>query len=84
MLLFCTEMEKVRKSGRAKKKRRVTEEELYMCEICMEVWEDETVDEELWIQCEPCKGWFHAKCGGYGNTPTEEVTQLTYICNTCS
>ncbi len=72
--------EQIRKSKRPRKVRDV--DNFDMCDICMEVWEEETEQEELWIMCESCCAWYHAKCVGY--EPTSEEIDTQYTCQSCS
>ena len=68
----------VRKSNRVKKRKRI--DDVDMCEICMEEWKEETEEEELWVQCDECTGWFHAKCVGY----EPQVSEFShYTCDLC-
>ena len=61
-----------------KKRKRI--DDVDMCEICMEEWKEETEEEELWVQCDECTGWFHAKCVGY----EPQVSEFShYTCDLC-
>ena len=54
------------------------------CGICGQEWEDITEEEELWLDCGMCGGWFHAKCIGYNDVCREDLDDIDYVCDTCS
>lgn len=51
----------------------------YRCGICGARYEDTTDEEELWIECETCTHWFHAKCVGIDYDSVPE----TFTCSSC-
>ena len=34
----------------------------YKCGVCQALFSEETEEEEVWIGCESCDGWFHSVC----------------------
>ena len=50
------------------------------CGVCDEEYEEETLEEELWIECNSCLSWFHGDCVGVFSTNIPEV----FVCNFCS
>ena len=71
----------VRKSTR-EKKMKVIEDNEETCGICGQEWEDITEEEELWLDCGMCGGWFHAKCIGYNDR--EDLDDINCVCDTCT
>ena len=53
--------------------------EIYRCGVCSEVYEDETVEEEPWIQCDKCMSWFHGDCVGVNPSRVPD----TFFCDFC-
>ena len=49
------------------------------CGVCREEYEEETPEEELWIECSTCMLWFHADCVGINPSKIPEV----FICQCC-
>ena len=43
----------------ARSENQVTE---WRCGVCEYVYEDETEEEEVWIQCDQCQVWYHVGC----------------------
>ena len=65
------------------KKRRVEEENVEICGVCTEAWSDETDEEELWLDCGMCGGWFHSRWVWLGNPLEHELSNVSYICDLC-
>ena len=53
--------------------------EKYYCGVCEALYDDDNED-EYWIGCEECNGWFHGDCVGV--TPDNEPEE--YYCNSCN
>lgn len=53
--------------------------ETYRCGVCSEEYEEETVEEELWIQCDKCPSWFHGDCVGINPSKVPE----NFLCDIC-
>ncbi len=51
----------------------------YKCGLCGAVYEDETEEEELWIECESCTQWFHAECSGVDPDSVPDA----FVCSAC-
>ena len=56
-----------------------SEKDTYRCGVCSEECGDETVEEELWIQCEKCLSWFHGDCVGVNPSRVPEI----FSCQSC-
>ena len=54
--------------------------ESYKCEVCGEEYEDETLEEELWIECSSCKLWFHVDCVGINPRKFLNISFVTLAC----
>lgn len=59
-------------------------EEDVRCAACQRIEPDRVDDDErtLWIQCGPCKRWYHAQCAGY-NTKSDVEAVNAYVCISC-
>ena len=76
----------MRKSTR-EKKMKVIEDNEETCEICGQEWEDVTEEEEVWLDCGMCGGWFPVKCIGYNDVCREDfdyIDYIDYVCDTCT
>ena len=62
-----------RKKKQGKPSEPPSEKDTYRCGVCSEEYEDETVEEELWIQCEKCLSWFHGDCVGVNPSRVPEI-----------
>ena len=51
------------------------------CRVCGNVWEAETEEVEVWVNCQSCTGWYHASCVGVDE---EEAEETDYICDLCN
>ena len=47
---------------------------------CGHLYEDETEEPEVWIECSLCSQWFHCSCEGLSFLPPIETN---YICLKC-
>ena len=47
---------------KASKETQEARPQIYRCGVCHAMFEEETQEEELWVGCEYCDGWFHAVC----------------------
>ena len=54
--------QKASKASKASKETQETRPQIYRCGVCHAMFEVETQEEELWVGCEYCDGWFHAVC----------------------
>lgn len=54
------------------------------CAACQRIEPDRVDDDErtLWIQCGPCKRWYHAQCAGY-STKVDVESVNAYVCMSC-
>lgn len=54
------------------------------CAACQRIEPDRVDDEKrtLWIQCGPCKRWYHAQCAGYSTKADAEAVNA-YVCMNC-
>ena len=68
---------KKKQSATYKESEQKKTDDVEVCEICMEEWEEETEEEETWIGCDNCGGWFHAKCI---DEDTDEINTTNYTC----
>lgn len=59
-------------------------EEDVRCAACQRIEPDRVDDDErtLWIQCGPCKRWYHAHCAGYRTKADVEAVNA-YVCMNC-
>ena len=64
-----------KKKSKAKKS---SEPEEWRCGTCGRLYEEETEEEEVWIECSTCKVWLHLMC-----TENSEVPD-TFICQSCN
>lgn len=71
-----------RKSGR-KRKAKVIDDQSTICGICLEEWEENTVEEETWVECGLCQTWFHAECVGHGEKTSEHILNMHFTCDFC-
>ena len=55
-------------------------EEEWFCGDCGRLYEDETEEPEIWIECGLCSLWFHCSCEGLSCLPPIETN---YICLKC-
>ena len=88
--------EKIKKSTKGKGRKRQEKEEctstrpkrrkqcdnLDVCGICGNAWENETEESEVWVECNSCNQWYHAICTGMED---EEINSIDdYICDVCN
>ena len=50
------------------------------CGDCGQLYQEETDEPEVWIECGLCSQWFHCTCEGLSSPPPAEVV---YICLQC-
>ena len=55
-------------------------EQEWFCGGCGGLYEEETEESEIWIECGLCEQWFHCVCEGLSCLPPPEVN---YICWKC-
>lgn len=55
-------------------------EEECLCGVCGELYEDETDEPQIWIQCDLCGQWLHCSCEQLSAPPPPESS---YICVKC-
>ena len=44
------------------KQQQCQDEEKYLCGVCGELYEEETEEPQIWIQCDLCGQWLHCSC----------------------
>ena len=49
------------------------------CGVCNEEYEEKTVEEEVWIQCDSCLLWFHTHCVSI----KPDAIPDTFLCGSC-
>ena len=37
----------------------------------------------IWVECEGCQLWYHARCAGYEGWSEEDLTSETFVCGIC-
>lgn len=55
-------------------------EEDSFCGDCGQLYQEETDEPEVWIECGLCNQWFHCTCEGLSSPPP---TEAVYICLRC-
>ena len=55
-------------------------EEEWFCGDCGCLYQEETEEPEIWIECSLCSQWFHCSCEGLSCFPPIETD---YICLKC-
>jgi hypothetical protein len=58
-------------------KRNVQQISEWRCGVCDRLYEDETEEEEVWIECSQCQLWYHVGCVHLTDIPDE------YFCPSC-
>ena len=72
-----------RKSSR-EKKIKIANDNVEICGVCTEGWKQEIEEEELWLDCSVCDGWFHSHCVGLADKTSQDLSSyIYYICDLC-
>ena len=50
------------------------------CSVYGELYEDETIVPEVWVECDLCQQWMHCSCAGLLSPPPPEEN---FICVNC-
>ena len=53
-----------------------------ICLVCEMLFENDDGDDD-WIQCESCDNWYHVVCVGLEYTSSEELKEMTFVCDFC-
>lgn len=56
------------------------ENEEYFCIICGAMYEEETVEPEVWVECDLCNKWLHCSCAGLSCPPPPEENFIRVKC----
>ena len=51
-------------------------EQEWFCGDCGHLYEDETEEPEVWIECSLCSQWFHCSCEGLSCLPPIEIISV--------
>ena len=47
----------------------------WQCGVCDHLYEDETEEEEVWIECSQCQLWYHVGCVHINNDIVQKKSQ---------
>ncbi|KAJ5506072.1 Zinc finger PHD-type [Penicillium expansum] len=67
---------------KSKRKKATPIKHMWACHLARIPVETEEQDEDTWISCDGCKGWFHIVCAGFKND-REVRTVDKFICRPC-